>query len=366
MELPGGPRTTMPAEIGFYDVPPVSDLVAKDRAKRAEENMATFTADKASWEGKSVVSVSQFSTEGLGLLYDVAGKMKEMVADKSEDATLSRNPPLRGRVLGTLFYETSTRTACSFQAAVARLGGTFVSVDPASSSIKKGESLEDTVMSLLSYCDGVALRHPAKGAARAAVGVARRPVLNAGDGVGEHPTQALLDLYTIAAELGGEAGLSGLRGKVVALIGDLKHGRTVHSLAKLLARFGCVLRYVSPASLQMPRYIQDEVESVGESVQTEVEDIGVVLEEADVLYVTRVQKERFASREEFDRVNGSYKITPEVLSKVKPSSVLMHPLPRVGEIVEDCDLDPRAAYFKQMENGMYVRMALLALVFGKA
>ncbi|CAN0344336.1 unnamed protein product [Ectocarpus sp. 8 AP-2014] len=116
----------------------------------------------------------------------------------------------------------------------------------------------------------------------------------------------------------------------------------------------------------MPRYIQDEVESAGESVQTEVEDIGVVLEEADVLYVTRVQKERFASREEFDRVNGSYKITPEVLSKVKPSSVLMHPLPRVGEIVEDCDLDPRAAYFKQMENGMYVRMALLALVFGKA
>ncbi|CAN0229870.1 unnamed protein product, partial [Ectocarpus sp. 8 AP-2014] len=142
MELPGGPRTAMPAEIGFYDAPPVSDLVAKDRAKRAEENMATFTADKASWEGKSVVSVSQFSTEGLELLYDVAGKMKKMVADKSDDATLSRNPPLRGRVLGTLFYETSTRTACSFQAAVARLGGTFVSVDPASSSIKKGESLE--------------------------------------------------------------------------------------------------------------------------------------------------------------------------------------------------------------------------------
>ncbi|CAN0247733.1 unnamed protein product, partial [Ectocarpus fasciculatus] len=137
--------------------------------------------------------------------------------------------------------------------------------------------------------------------------------------------------------------------QVVALIGDLKHGRTVHSLSRLLARFGCVLRYVSPPSLQMPRYIQDEVESVGESVQTEVEDIDVVLEEADVLYVTRVQKERFASREEFDRVNGSYKITPEVLSKVKPSSILMHPLPRVGEIAEDCDLDPRAAYFKQME-----------------
>eukprot|EP00903_Cladosiphon_okamuranus_P022156 g20375.t1 len=301
--------------------------------------------------------------------------MKAMVADKTDDAILSCKPPLRGRILGLLFYENSTRTACSFQAAMLRLGGTYVAVDAASSSIKKGETLEDTVMCLLSYCDAIALRHPAKGAARSAVGVARRPLLNAGDGVGEHPTQALLDLYTIAAELGGGAGLSGLRGKVVALVGDLKHGRTVHSLSRLLAKFGCVLRYVSPASLRMPQYVQQEVASSGQEtgekgaaavVQTELEELSSVVEEADVLYVTRIQKERFASREEYDAVNGSYRVTPEVLSRAKASAVLMHPLPRVGEVTEDCDLDPRAAYFKQMENGMYVRMALLVLLFGKA
>ncbi|CAM9378075.1 unnamed protein product, partial [Hapterophycus canaliculatus] len=165
----------------------------------------------------------------------------------------------------------------------------------------------------------------------------------------------------------GEAGLSGLRGKVVAMIGDLKHGRTVHSLSRLLAKFGCVLRYVSPASLRMPEYIQREVRGGGGAkIQTEVRDLSSVVGEADVLYATRIQQERFACTEEFEAVDGSYKITPGVMSKAKDSAVLMHPLPRVGEVAEECDLDPRAAYFRQMENGMLVRMALLALLFGKA
>eukprot|EP00752_Nemacystus_decipiens_P005445 g4935.t1 len=359
----------MPLDSDAYKGAMVSEAVAKSRAQRADGSMATLTGDKSSWEGKSVVSVSQFSTDGLELLFEVAKRMEAMVADKTDGATLSCKPPLRGRILGLLFYENSTRTACSFQAAMLRLGGTYVAVDAASSSIKKGETLEDTVRCLLSYCDAIALRHPAKGAARAAAGVARRPLLNAGDGVGEHPTQALLDLYTIAAELGGDAGLSGLRGKVVGMIGDLKHGRTVHSLSRLLAKFGCVLRYVSPKSLRMPQYVQQEVAAAAGAaavVQTEFEDLSSVVEEADVLYITRIQKERFASREEYDAVNGSYRVTPEVLSKAKASAVLMHPLPRVGEVTEDCDLDPRAAYFKQMENGMFVRMALLVLLFGKA
>ncbi|CAM9365942.1 unnamed protein product [Pylaiella littoralis] len=357
----------MPTDSGVYEGSPVSDAVASARAQRAEDSTPTFTGDKSSWEGKSVVSVSQFSAEALGLLFEVCERMKEMVADKTDGATLSCRPPLRGHVLGTLFYENSTRTSCSFQTAMLRLGGSFVSVDASSSSIKKGETLEDTVMCLLSYCDAIALRHPAKGAARAAVGVARRPVLNAGDGVGEHPTQALLDLYTVAAELGGGAGLSGLQGKVVAMVGDLKHGRTVHSLSRLLGKFGCVLRYVSPVSLRMPQYIQKQGEAAGvPTTQTEEEDLSLVLQEADVLYVTRIQRERFVSPEEFDAVNGYYRVTPETLSKAKASAVLMHPMPRVGEVAEDCDLDPRAAYFKQMENGMFVRMALLALIFGKA
>eukprot|EP00904_Undaria_pinnatifida_P000833 jgi/Undpi1/10750/HiC_scaffold_29.g13198.m1 len=352
-----------------YEGSPVSAAVAEARTQKADLNMSGFTADPASWEGKSVISVSQFSSEGLELLFEVASRMKEMVADKSDTATLSCQPPLRGRILGTLFYESSTRTACSFQAAMLRLGGTFLAVNATSSSIKKGETLEDTVISLLSYCDAIALRHPVKGAARAAAGVANGPVLNAGDGVGEHPTQALLDLYTIVAELGGGAGLEKLRGKVVVMVGDLKHGRTVHSLSRLLARFGCKLRYVSPSALTMPNYVKEEVASAGVEgmVQTEHLELSrAVLEEADVLYVTRIQKERFASEEEFDKVNGVYRITPEVMAEAKASAVLMHPLPRVGEIAEDCDVDPRAAYFRQMQNGMFVRMALLALLFGKA
>lgn len=353
---------------GGYEGAPVSETVKDARTKLADSNMSGFTADPASWIGKSVVSVAQFCDNGgLSLLYRVADDMKTQVGDLSDSATLRCRPPLRGRLLGTLFYESSTRTACSFQAAMLRLGGTFLAVDAKSSSIKKGETLEDTVMCLLSYCDAIALRHPLKGAARAAAGVARGPILNAGDGVGEHPTQALLDLYTILVELPGEASLSILQGKVVAMIGDLKYGRTVHSLARLLAKFGCVLHYVSPPSLGMPQYIQQEVSSGGVStvVQTEHEELDEVVGEADVLYVTRIQQERFASQEEFEGVKGCYRITPEVMRKAKPTAVLMHPLPRVGEIAEECDLDPRAAYFRQMEYGMFVRMALLLLLFGK-
>jgi carbamoyl-phosphate synthase/aspartate carbamoyltransferase/dihydroorotase len=211
------------------------------------------------------------------------------------------------------------------------------------------------------------LRHPEVGASALAAKYARKPIINAGDGVGEHPTQALLDMFTIVEELGDPntpitAELDGL---TVTLLGDLKYGRTVHSLARLLSMFNVKLNYVSPNILRMPAEIIEEIGAKGIS-QTEYATLDAALPETDVLYITRIQKERFADLNEYDSVKDAFIISPETLKAAKQKMIVMHPLPRVGEITMEVDDDPRAAYFRQMEYGLYVRMALLAMVLGKA
>jgi len=316
----------------------------------------------APWYGQSIVSVSQFAPADLEYVFGVAHEMREMVG------RVGSFDLLKGKLLANLFYEPSTRTASSFTAAMMRLGGAVIPINEVRySSVSKGESLPDTIRTLEAYADCIVLRHPQMGAAAEAAQVARKPIINAGDGVGEHPTQALLDLFTIASELGRytpKAGLS-LDGLTVTLLGDLKYGRTVHSLARLLSQFGVRLNLVSPDILKMPTHIKDELDraDVRYVESTNLED---VLPASDVLYVTRVQKERFEDEAVYASVKDAYVVTRETLKAAKAAMVVMHPFPRVGEIAYEVDQDPRAAYFRQMENGMYVRMALLAMVLGKA
>ena len=310
---------------------------------------------------------------------------------------------LRHRVLASLFFEPSTRTSCSFAAAMSRLGGSVLAVAESTSSAAKGESLADTVRSLACYADAVVLRHPAVGAAAEAAAAIAVPLLNAGDGVGEHPTQALLDLYTIAAERGALAQLH------VVLVGDLRNGRTVHSLSKLLARWpGSRFTLVAPgeaarrragneeaswrrtrgrkppsasapppppplppfpsracaAELALPADIVASLRASGCAVAESEALTAEILGAADVLYVTRVQKERFSSAEAYERLKHAYVISRETMAALAPRAIVMHPLPRVGEIREEVDADPRAVYFRQMRYGLFVRMALLALVMG--
>ncbi len=304
--------------------------------------------------GRDIVSVRQFTDEDLSYIFDVAHEMREMVS------RIGAFDLLKGKLLANLFYEPSTRTSASFTAAMERLGGSVIPINEVKySSVSKGESLPDTVRSLEAYVDVIVLRHPEEGATALAAQYTKKPIINAGDGVGEHPTQALLDLFTILEELGDVDGLT------ITLVGDLKYGRTVHSLARLLSRYEVKLNYVSPDILQMPDEIVTEIEESGtpQAVHTDLES---VIGDSDVVYVTRVQKERFENPADYEKVAGAYVISPETMKLAKERMALMHPLPRVNEISIDVDDDPRAAYFRQMEYGMYVRMALLALVLGKA
>jgi aspartate carbamoyltransferase len=227
------------------------------------------------------------------------------------------------------------------------------------SSVTKGESLPDTVRTLESYADVIVLRHPEVGAAATAARYASKPIINAGDGVGEHPTQALLDIFTIVQDL---ERLDGLR---VAMVGDLKYGRTVHSLTKLLVNYDVDFVFVNPDILPMPSEVLDVVRDKGRRYQ-ETKDVNAIIGDVDVLYVTRVQKERFSDMAEYDRVRDQYVVDEELMTRAKERMIVMHPLPRVNEISYAIDNDPRAAYFRQMRNGMFIRMALLAAVLGKA
>lgn len=308
----------------------------------------------APFYGKDILSVKQFKREDLVYIFGVAHEMREMVA------RVGSFNLLKGKILANLFYEPSTRTSSSFAVAMERLGGSVVQINEVRySSVFKGESLPDTVRTLESYSDVIVLRHPEVGAAALAAEYAGKPIINAGDGVGEHPTQALLDLFTIVEELGGVDGLT------VTMVGDLKFGRTVHSLARLLALYRVRLNLVSPDTLRMPAEIIADV-SEGELSPNEPDTLDQVLPETDVLYVTRVQKERFSDVNEYESVQGAYTIGPETLVNAKERMIVMHPFPRVGEINLALDSDPRAAYFRQMKYGIYVRMALLAMVLGKA
>jgi len=307
----------------------------------------------APWYGKDILSVRQFNRNDLTYIFEVAHEMREMVA------RVGTFDLLKGKILANLFYEPSTRTSSSFTAAMERLGGSVIPINEVHfSSVSKGESLPDTVRTLECYADVIVLRHPDVGASAMAAEYARKPVINAGDGIGEHPTQALLDLFTIVEELGEVDGLT------VTLLGDLKYGRTVHSLARLLSLYDVRLNYVSPGILRMPPEILAEIDARG-IPQAEFDELEPALPETDVLYVTRVQKERFSDLDEYESVRGAFIISPETLAEAKERMIVMHPLPRVGEITIEVDADPRAAYFRQMEYGLYVRMALLAMVLGK-
>jgi aspartate carbamoyltransferase len=308
----------------------------------------------APWYGKDILSVRQFSRSDLDYVFNVAHEMREMVE------RVGTFDLLKGKILANLFYEPSTRTSASFTAAMERLGGSVIPINEVRySSVAKGESLPDTIRSLECYADVIVLRHPEMGASATAAEYARKPIINAGDGVGEHPTQALLDLFTISEELGRLDGLT------VTLAGDLKYGRTVHSLARLLSLYRVRVNYVAPDILRMPPEIIAELDERG-IPQEQHEGLQNVIGQSDVLYVTRVQKERFSAPADYDKVQGSYVIGTDTMSQAKDKMIVMHPLPRVGEISMEVDNDPRAAYFRQMEYGLYVRMALLAMVLGKA
>jgi carbamoyl-phosphate synthase/aspartate carbamoyltransferase/dihydroorotase/carbamoyl-phosphate synthase/aspartate carbamoyltransferase len=242
-----------------------------------------------------------------------------------------------------------------------RLGGSVIPITQGVqfSSVSKGESLPDTIRTLEQYADAIVLRHPQIGSSQVAAEAASVPVINAGDGVGEHPTQGLLDLFTIREELGRIDELK------IAMVGDLRYGRTVHSLTRLLMQYDVSLRYVSPEILRLPMSLMNQLIDRGMQVR-ETHDVADVIEHADVLYVTRVQKERFSDPSQYETVKDYYRITPALMAQAKAKMVVMHPLPRVGEISPEIDDDPRAAYFRQVKNGMYVRMALLAAVLGMA
>jgi carbamoyl-phosphate synthase/aspartate carbamoyltransferase/dihydroorotase/carbamoyl-phosphate synthase/aspartate carbamoyltransferase len=300
-----------------------------------------------------ILSVKQFDVTLLERIFAKARDMRQMVQVQGG------NDLLKGRIVACLFYEPSTRTSSSFIAAMTRLGGQIIPITQGVqfSSVTKGESLEDTIRTLEQYADVIVLRHPDIGSAQRAADAASIPIINAGDGAGEHPTQALLDLFTIQDELGT---LNGLK---IAMVGDLRFGRTIHSLTKLLTLFDVSFRYVSPDILRLPMNILNPVIDAGLDAR-ETNDVADVIKNCDVLYVTRVQKERFTDMGEYDSVKSYYEITPELMKQAKDKMIVMHPLPRVGEISPTVDDDPRAAYFRQMKNGMFIRMALLASVLG--
>lgn len=319
------------------------------------DEMATAPDVGNGLTGMDILSVAQFDQEKIEYIFARAREMREMVG-RVHGADL-----LKGQVLSCLFYEPSTRTSSSFIAAMERLGGSVIPITQGVqfSSVSKGETLADTIRTLEQYSDVIVLRHPEIGAAKLAADYADIPVINAGDGPGEHPTQALLDLFTIQDELGQIDGLK------VAMIGDLRYGRTVHSLTKLLLGYNVSLRFVSPEILRLPLTVMNQVIDAGVEAR-ETHDVADVIQNADVLYVTRVQKERFSDLAQYEEVRNFYEITADLMEKAKKKMIVMHPLPRVGEIHYNVDKDPRAAYFRQVKNGMYIRMALLAAVLGKA
>jgi aspartate carbamoyltransferase catalytic subunit len=303
---------------------------------------------------RHVVESQQFDRPLLERVFGVAAEMEQLVA-------AGGSQELKGRIMASLFYEPSTRTRLSFEAAMLRLGGEVLGTESAGefSSVAKGETLEDTVQIVAGYADVIVLRHFDVGASRRAAAISPVPVINAGDGPGQHPTQALLDLYTIKKELGR---VDGLR---IAMVGDLANGRTVRSLSYLLSKFdGVELVFVAPPAVAMGRDIKSHLDERGVSYR-ETEELDAVLPEVDVVYQTRIQKERFGSRlDEYRRVSGIYIMDARAMSLMRPTAVLMHPLPRVGEITPDVDRDPRAAYFRQARNGLFIRMSLLRLLLG--
>lgn len=301
------------------------------------------------FKDRDIISIKDFSFEEINYILQIAQSM-EPIAEKGSDM-------LRGKILATLFFEPSTRTRLSFESAMHKLGGSTIGFAEAEiASVKKGENLSDTVRTVENYADVITLRHPLEGAARLAAEFSKVPVINGGSGAEEHPTQALLDLYTIKKEKGKIDGLK------IALVGDLRYGRTVHSLAYALSLYDIELYLVSPESLKIRREV---LQTIKERI-TVIEKVNLekIIPTVDVLYATRIQKERFPDPAEYVKVKGSYKIDAKALSEAKEDLIVLHPLPRIDEISPEVDNTPYAKYFQQVWNGIVVRMALLALILG--
>lgn len=300
------------------------------------------------FKGKSIISLRDINKKDLEY---ILLKAKEIKQNKHKNA-------LKDKVLATLFFEPSTRTKLSFESAMLSLGGkVFGFSGQESSSVAKGETLKDTIKMVTGYCDVIAIRHPLEGAARVASEVATVPVINCGDGSNQHPTQALLDVFTIKDKFNTIDGLH------IGLFGDLRYGRTVHSLSMALSHYDVTLYFISPKLLQMPEHYKLFLKQQGVKF-FEVENLEDVAKQLDVIYVTRIQKERFADPEEYIKVAGCYKITLDTVSVLKKDAKIMHPLPRVDEIDPAVDSAPNAVYFEQAHNGVPVRQALLGLVTG--
>ena len=301
------------------------------------------------FKGRDIISIEDFSRDEIDYIMRISHTM-EPRATKSSDM-------LKGKILASLFFEPSTRTRLSFEAAMLKLGGSAIGFAEAEiTSVRKGENLADTIRTVENYSDIIVLRHPLEGAAKLAAEFSRIPILNAGSGAEEHPTQALMDLYTIQKEKGKIDGLK------IALIGDLRYGRTVHSLACALSLYDIELYLISPDTLRMRhgviRTIKNKI-SISEDANLEK-----IIPQLDVLYVTRIQKERFPDPAEYAKVKGTYRIDLKTLKKAKKDMIILHPLPRVDEIAYEIDSTPQARYFQQIRNGIVVRMTLLSLVLG--
>lgn len=332
-----------------------------------------LTGDPNTWLRSSLVSVHQITTDGLRILFDRASVLQQN--NVSSSTAFDLDPKT---LVATVFYEASTRTACSFQAAAVKLGAQFMHVDSNHSSTTKGETLSDTIQCLACYADAIVLRHPTTGSMYSVLQQQRinKPLINAGDGIAEHPTQALLDVYTIQKERSGK----GMDETMTLLcLGDLKHGRTVHSLVQLLATTaesvvwskGLTIKYCAPKGLEIPDHVVHAIQEKNlKVVQEHYEDLDVALKNSPgkvILYVTRIQRERFPSETAFEAVKGSYVVDAKLLKQYNETiEMVLHPLPRVDEIATDVDEDPRAAYFRQMQNGLYVRMGILSLILAKA
>ncbi len=300
---------------------------------------------------KNIISVRDLDKQKLELIFDATDKIIDMSQDKRREIA-------RGKTLGYLFFEPSTRTRLSFESAIALLGGTSVGIaDAASSSIHKGETLGDTVKVISSYCDVLVLRHSLDGSSRFAAEISNKPVINAGSGTEEHPTQTIQDLYTIKKE---KKKIDGLK---IGIVGDLKYGRTVYSLLYGLRNYDVDVHLISPESLRIRSDSTYDIKK--ELSYTESSNIDEYIEDLDVLYVTRIQKERFPDEEEYAKVKGSYVIGSDMVKKMKDDAIILHPLPRIDEISADVDNTKHAKYFEQVEYGKYTRAALLGLILNE-
>ena len=300
---------------------------------------------------KNIISVRDLDKQKLELIFDATDKIIDMSQDKRREIA-------RGKTLGYLFFEPSTRTRLSFESAIALLGGTSLGIaDATSSSIHKGETLGDTVKVISSYCDVLVLRHSLDGSSRFAAEISNKPVINAGSGTEEHPTQTIQDLYTIKKE---KKKIDGLK---IGITGDLKYGRTVYSLLYGLRNYDVDVHLISPESLRIRSDSTYDIKK--ELSYTESSNIDEYIEDLDVLYVTRIQKERFPDEEEYAKVKGSYVIGSDMVKKMKDDAIILHPLPRIDEISADVDNTKHAKYFEQVEYGKYTRAALLGLILNE-